>query len=152
MEHSSGEEDELVEDYIDVVDDTVTENVDQGTGVLASQILHFDPSEGSMPPVGNELMAADVVGKNDEPYVGMEFESDAAARALYNAYALHFGFGIRVARSRSERRMGVEVLVMKRFVCLKEGHHKKKPVEPSNKKQRKRLYTGWMPSNDGGCA
>jgi hypothetical protein len=140
MEHSSGEEDELVEDYIDVEDDTGTENVDQGTGVLASQIHHFDPSEGSMPPVGTgRLMAAGVVGKNEEPYVGMEFESDASARALYNAYALRFGFGIRVARSRSERRKGVEVLVMKRFVCLKEGHHRKKPVEPSNKKQRKRL-------------
>uniref|UniRef100_A0A804R6N1 Protein FAR1-RELATED SEQUENCE n=1 Tax=Zea mays TaxID=4577 RepID=A0A804R6N1_MAIZE len=109
---------------------------------MASQIHGDDPSVGSMPPViGNELlMAADVLAKNDEPRMGMEFDSDAAARAFYNAYALCFGFGIRVARSRSERRKGVEVLVMKRFVCLKEGHHrKKKPVEPSNKKKRKRL-------------
>ncbi|KAG0465362.1 hypothetical protein HPP92_019526 [Vanilla planifolia] len=69
----------------------------------------------------------------------MEFESDGAARFFYNAYALRLGFGIRVARSRSERRKGVEVLVMKRFVCLKEGHHKKKVTELSNKKKRKRL-------------
>uniref|UniRef100_A0ACD6AE93 Uncharacterized protein n=1 Tax=Avena sativa TaxID=4498 RepID=A0ACD6AE93_AVESA len=70
----------------------------------------------------------------------MEFDSDAAARAFYSAYALRLGFGIRVARSRRERRKGVEVLVMKRFVCLKEGHHKKKDVESSgDKKKRKRL-------------
>ncbi|WVZ79528.1 hypothetical protein U9M48_027098 [Paspalum notatum var. saurae] len=129
MEYSSSDDEELVEDFIDAEDDTGTD------------IHGIDPPEGSMQPVvGNELlMAADVVGKNDEPCIGMEFESDAAARAFYNAYALHFGFGIRVARSRSERRKGVEVLVMKRFVCLKEGHHKKKPAEPSNKKKRKRL-------------
>ncbi|KAG6466019.1 hypothetical protein ZIOFF_076169 [Zingiber officinale] len=35
---------------------------------------------------------------------------------------------------------GVEVLIMKRFVCLKEGHHKKKKVaENSTRKKRKRL-------------
>ncbi|XP_039843945.1 protein FAR1-RELATED SEQUENCE 5-like [Panicum virgatum] len=140
MEYSSSEDEELVEDFIDVEDDMGTENIDQGTAVVASQIHGIDPSDGTMPTTGNELlMAADVVGKNDEPCMGMEFESDAAARAFYNAYALRFGFGIRVARSRSERRKGVEVLIMKRFVCLKEGHHKKKPVEPSNKKKRKRL-------------
>ncbi|CAL5039221.1 unnamed protein product [Urochloa decumbens] len=140
MEYSSSEDEELVEDFIDVEDDTGTENIDQGTGAMASQINGVNPSDGSVPPTGNELlMAADVIGKNDEPHMGMEFESDTAARAFYNAYALRFGFGIRVARSRSERRKGVEVLVMKRFVCLKEGHNKKKPVEPSNKKKRKRL-------------
>ncbi|AQL04276.1 FAR1-domain family sequence [Zea mays] len=138
----TSEDEGLVGDFIDAEDNTFTKNIDQGTGVMASQIHGDDPSVGSMPPViGNELlMAADVLAKNDEPRMGMEFDSDAAARAFYNAYALCFGFGIRVARSRSERRKGVEVLVMKRFVCLKEGHHrKKKPVEPSNKKKRKRL-------------
>lgn len=140
MEYSSSEDDELVEDFMDVQDDTGTDNIDQGTGVMTSQIPCIDPSEGSMPSVGNELLvAADGLGKNGEPRMGMEFESDAAARAFYNAYALRLGFGIRVARSRSERRKGVEVLVMKRFVCMKEGHHKKKAVEPSNKKKRKRL-------------
>uniref|UniRef100_A0A0A8ZB66 Protein FAR1-RELATED SEQUENCE n=1 Tax=Arundo donax TaxID=35708 RepID=A0A0A8ZB66_ARUDO len=98
MEYSSSEDDELVEDFIDVEDDTGTENVDQGTGVMSSQVHGIDPSEGSMRPVAdNLLMAADVVGRNDEPHMGMEFESDAAARAFYNAYALRFGFGIRVA-------------------------------------------------------
>ncbi|KAL6839433.1 hypothetical protein ACP4OV_030703 [Aristida adscensionis] len=140
MEYPSSEDNELVEDFIDVEDDTGTEDIDRRTSVMASQVHSTDPPEGSMPNVGNELlMAADLVGKNDEPHMGMEFESDTAAREFYNAYAVRFGFGIRVARSRSERRKGVEVLVMKRFVCLKEGHHRKKPAEPGNKKKRKRL-------------
>ncbi|KAL5224502.1 hypothetical protein ABZP36_011141 [Zizania latifolia] len=140
MEYSSSEDDELVDGYMDVEDDTGTSNIDQGTGVMPSHIQSIEPSEGSMSSVGNVLlMAADGLGRNDEPCVGMEFESDGAARAFYNAYALRLGFGIRVARSRSERRKGVEVLVMKRFVCLKEGHHKKKDAESTNKKKRKRL-------------
>lgn len=140
MEFSSSEDDELVEDFIDVEDDTGTTDVDQGTAVLSSQIQCIDHSDGSMLADGNELfVAADELVKNGEPRLGMEFESDAAARAFYNAYALRLGFGIRVARSRSERRKGIEVLVMKRFVCMKEGHHKKKDVESSDKKKRKRF-------------
>nr|BAK07637.1 predicted protein [Hordeum vulgare subsp. vulgare] len=141
MEFSSSEDRELVEDFIDVEDDTGTADVDQPPGVMTSHVHCIDPSEGSMSTAGNELLpVADELGKNAEPYLGMEFASDAAARAFYNEYALGLGFGIRVARSRSERRKGTEVLVMKRFVCMKEGHHKKKKdVDSSNKKKRKRL-------------
>ncbi|XP_006656204.1 protein FAR1-RELATED SEQUENCE 5-like [Oryza brachyantha] len=140
MEYSSSEGDELVESYMDVEDDTGTSNIDQGTGMMPSEIHGIGPSEGSMLSVDNgQLMAADGLGNNDEPCLGMEFESDGAAREFYNAYALCLGFGIRVARSRSERRKGIEVLIMKRFVCLKEGHHKKKDAESNDKKKRKRL-------------
>ncbi|KAI4971785.1 hypothetical protein ZWY2020_002699 [Hordeum vulgare] len=141
MEFSSSEDRELVEDFIDVEDDTCTADVDQPPGVMTSHVHCIDPSEGSMSTAGNELLlVADELGKNAEPYLGMEFASDAAARAFYNEYALVLGFGIRVARSRSERRKGTEVLVMKRFVCMKEGHHKKKKdVDSSDKKKRKRL-------------
>ena len=73
MEYSSSEDEELVEDFIDVEDDMGTENIDQGTAVVASQIHGIDPSDGTMPTTGNELlMAADVVGKNDEPRMGIE--------------------------------------------------------------------------------
>lgn len=137
MEYTSSEDDELVEGYMDVEDDTGTSNTDQGTSLMPSEMRSIRPRPSS---VGNgRLMAADGLGTNDDPCLGMEFESDGAARAFYNAYALRLGFGIRVARSRSERRKGVELLIMKRFVCLKEGHHKKKDAEPSDKKKRKRL-------------
>jgi hypothetical protein len=138
MEFSSSEEDGLVEDFIDVEDDTGTADADQA--VMTSQTNCIDHSDGSMLAAGDELLVvADELVKNGEPCLGMEFESDAAARAFYSAYALRLGFGIRVARSRTERRKGIEVLVTKRFVCMKEGHHKKKDVESSDKKRRKRL-------------
>jgi hypothetical protein len=138
MEFSSSEEDGLVEEFIDVEDDTGTADVDQAA--MTSQTNCIDHSDGSMLTAGDELLvAADELVKNGEPCLGMEFESDAAARAFYSAYALRLGFGIRVARSRTERRKGIEVLVTKRFVCMKEGHHKKKDVESSDKKRRKRL-------------
>ncbi|XP_047083871.1 protein FAR1-RELATED SEQUENCE 5-like [Lolium rigidum] len=138
MEFSSSEEDGLVEDFIDVEDDTGTADADQA--VVTSQTNCIDHSDGSMLTPGDELLvAADELVKNGEPCLGMEFESDAAARAFYSAYALRLGFGIRVARSRTERRKGIEVLVTKRFVCMKEGHHKKNDVESSDKKRRKRL-------------
>jgi len=50
MEYSSSEDEELVEDFIDVEDDMGTENIDQGTAVVASQIHAIHPSDGTMPP------------------------------------------------------------------------------------------------------
>ncbi|XP_072958823.1 protein FAR1-RELATED SEQUENCE 5-like [Typha angustifolia] len=139
MEYSSSEDDELIEDFVDLEDANDTPDVDQSTSSV-----HFVNHDGNsmaavQNSVGDELVTIDGDVKNQEPYLGMEFESESAARLFYNSYALRLGFGIRVARSRSERRKGVEVLVMKRFVCLKEGHHKKKVTELSTKKKRKRL-------------
>ncbi|RRT64886.1 hypothetical protein BHM03_00015470 [Ensete ventricosum] len=139
MEHSSSEDDELVEDYLDFEDDIKASDVnhqdEEATASVASSNMVLVEQA-----IGNELLAADDGdAKNQVPCLGMEFESDTVARAFYNAYALRLGFGIRVARSRSERRKGVEVMVMKRFVCLKEGHHKKKVTENGTKKKRKRL-------------
>uniref|UniRef100_A0A6V7QR21 Protein FAR1-RELATED SEQUENCE n=1 Tax=Ananas comosus var. bracteatus TaxID=296719 RepID=A0A6V7QR21_ANACO len=112
-------------------------DADQAGGGAASSQGHFvDRDAGGTDVIATDV---DVDVKNQDPYLRMEFESDAAARAFYNAYASRLGFGIRVARSRSERRKGVEVLVMKRFVCLKEGHHKKKATDLSARKKRKRL-------------
>ncbi|URE07417.1 FAR1 DNA-binding domain, partial [Musa troglodytarum] len=139
MEHSSSEDDELVEDYLDFEDDIKAsdvnhQNEEATASVAGSNMVLVEQA------IGNELLAADDGdAKNQVPCLGMEFESDTVARAFYNAYALRLGFGIRVARSRSERRKGVEVMVMKRFVCLKEGHHKKKVTENGAKKKRKRL-------------
>ncbi|CAD5172099.1 protein FAR1-RELATED SEQUENCE 5-like [Musa acuminata AAA Group] len=139
MEHSSSEDDELVEDYLDFEDDIKASDVNHqheeaATSVASSNMALVEQA------IENELLAADDGdAKNQVPCLGMEFESDTVARAFYNAYALRLGFGIRVARSRSERRKGVEVMVMKRFVCLKEGHHKKKVTENGTKKKRKRL-------------
>ncbi|XP_078177593.1 protein FAR1-RELATED SEQUENCE 5-like isoform X2 [Carex rostrata] len=113
-------------------------SIDDLTGLEAEQSSNFATRISN----SNDPISSEIDGKSQyqQPYLGMEFDSDSAARAFYNAYAQKLGFGIRVARSRTERRKGVEVLVMKRFVCLKEGHHKKKTTpELTAKKKRKRL-------------
>ncbi|GAB2302511.1 Protein FAR1-RELATED SEQUENCE 5 [Dionaea muscipula] len=54
-----------------------------------------------------------------EPYEGMEFESEEAAKAFYNSYARRVGFSTRVSSSRRSRRDGA--IIKRSFVCAKEG-------------------------------
>jgi hypothetical protein len=56
----------------------------------------------------------------DEPYVGQEFESEAAAHAFYNAYAAEVGFIIRVSKLSRSRRDGTAI--GRALVCNKEGY------------------------------
>lgn len=55
----------------------------------------------------------------DEPYVGQEFESEAAAHAFYNAYATRVGFIIRVSKLSRSRKDGSAI--GRALVCNKEG-------------------------------
>ncbi|XP_076945551.1 uncharacterized protein LOC143616675 [Bidens hawaiensis] len=55
----------------------------------------------------------------DEPYIGQEFESEAAAHAFYNAYATRVGFVIRVSKLSRSRRDGT--VIGRGLVCNKEG-------------------------------
>ncbi|KAF5745829.1 protein FAR1-RELATED SEQUENCE 5 [Tripterygium wilfordii] len=54
-----------------------------------------------------------------EPYEGMEFASEEAAKAFYNSYARRVGFSTRVSSSRRSRRDGA--IIQRQFVCAKEG-------------------------------
>ncbi|CAH9132543.1 unnamed protein product [Cuscuta epithymum] len=54
-----------------------------------------------------------------EPYEGMEFESEEAAKAFYNSYARRVGFSTRVSSSRRSRKDGA--IIQRSFVCSKEG-------------------------------
>ncbi|KAL2934158.1 Protein FAR1-RELATED SEQUENCE 5 [Bienertia sinuspersici] len=54
-----------------------------------------------------------------EPYEGMEFESEEAAKAFYNSYARRIGFSTRVSSSRRSRKDGA--IIQRSFVCAKEG-------------------------------
>lgn len=69
-------------------------------------ILDGVPSAGTVPA--------------DEPYVGQEFESEAAAHAFYNAYATRVGFIIRVSKLSRSRRDGSAI--GRALVCNKEGY------------------------------
>ncbi|XP_044467104.1 protein FAR1-RELATED SEQUENCE 6-like isoform X1 [Mangifera indica] len=57
---------------------------------------------------------------SDEPYVGQEFESEAAAHAFYNTYATRVGFIIRVSKLSRSRRDGSAI--GRALVCNKEGY------------------------------
>ncbi|KAJ4963306.1 hypothetical protein NE237_023245 [Protea cynaroides] len=66
---------------------------------------------------GRELVASE--GDQNEPRVGMEFESETAVHAFYSAYADRVGFVIRwsrLGRSRRDR-----AVIAREFVCNKEG-------------------------------
>jgi len=56
----------------------------------------------------------------EEPYVGQEFESEAAAHAFYNAYAAEVGFIIRVSKLSRSRKDGTAI--GRALVCNKEGY------------------------------
>lgn len=74
--------------------------------------------------------------ENAEPFVGMEFESEEAAKLFYMAYASRVGFSVRISKSRRSR--NDESIIMRRFVCSKEGFHMKKENYDDSKKKRKR--------------
>ncbi|KAK2978612.1 hypothetical protein RJ640_003051 [Escallonia rubra] len=63
---------------------------------------------------------------NLEPYEGMEFDSEEAAKAFYNSYARRVGFSTRVSMSRRSRRDGA--IIQRSFVCAKEGFRVEKEM------------------------
>ncbi|CAA6672087.1 unnamed protein product [Spirodela intermedia] len=74
-----------------------------------------------------------------EPAVGMEFDTDEAAKEFYVAYAARVGFGVRMNKSRRSRRD--DTVIMRRFVCTREGFHSKRVIYDDGKKKRKRGTT-----------
>ncbi|GMY11043.1 protein FAR1-RELATED SEQUENCE 5-like [Fagus crenata] len=78
---------------------------------------------------------------NLEPYEGMEFESEEAAKAFYNSYARRVGFSTRVSMSRRSRRDGA--IIQRSFVCAKEGFRvdKDKPGRVDGRVKRPRAET-----------
>ncbi|KAK8548310.1 hypothetical protein V6N13_054887 [Hibiscus sabdariffa] len=86
-----------------------------------------NPVEGIFQPVLNDKLDRTSPERGDfleivpadEPYVGQEFESEAAAHAFYNAYATRVGFIIRVSKLSRSRRDGSPI--GRALVCNKEG-------------------------------
>ncbi|XP_004290121.1 PREDICTED: protein FAR1-RELATED SEQUENCE 7 [Fragaria vesca subsp. vesca] len=83
----------------------------------------------------NGQEAAAFEGSSDmEPYVGMEFETEEAAKVFYDAYATHMGFIMRVDAFRRSLRDGK--VVWRRLVCNKEGFRKTRPKRSESRKPR----------------
>lgn len=79
--------------------------------------INFDSSGRDILPTVGPAMS---VVAADEPYVGQEFESEAAAHAFYNVYATRVGFVIRVSKLSRSRRDGSAI--GRALVCNKEGY------------------------------
>lgn len=104
------------------------------------------PMTLALDALGDELNASIpapliLIDRNDigEPAIGMEFDSDEAAKEYYIAYANHVGFGVRMNKSRRSRKD--DTVIMRRFVCTREGFHSKRVIYDDGKKKRKRGTT-----------
>ncbi|XP_011009606.1 PREDICTED: protein FAR1-RELATED SEQUENCE 2 [Populus euphratica] len=82
---------------------------------------------------GKELAISEA-SSDMEPCVGMEFDSEEAAKVFYDAYATHVGFIMRVDAFRRSMRDGK--VVWRRLVCNKEGFRKLRPRRSENRKPR----------------
>lgn len=82
---------------------------------------------------GKELLTTER-SSDIEPYVGMEFESEEAAKVFYDTYATRLGFIMRVDAFRRSMRDGK--VVWRRLVCNKEGFRKLRPKRSENRKPR----------------
>ncbi|XP_018489049.2 protein FAR1-RELATED SEQUENCE 7 isoform X1 [Raphanus sativus] len=70
-----------------------------------------------------------------EPFIGMDFESEEAAKSFYDSYATRTGFVMRVdAFRRSTRDDGT--VVWRRLVCNKEGFRRSRPRRDESRKPR----------------
>lgn len=69
-----------------------------------------------------------------EPFIGMEFESEEAAKSFYDNYAAGMGFVMRVDAFRRSMRDGT--VVWRRLVCNKEGFRRMRPRRSESRKPR----------------
>ncbi|KAG6477257.1 hypothetical protein ZIOFF_066510 [Zingiber officinale] len=124
METTSSEDDESLKDNnVDLNDDNI------------EQHMSFDVSS-QLTDADNLFSSHQHNSENIEPFVGMEFESEESAKLFYMAYASRVGFSVRISKSRRSR--NDESIIMRRFVCSKEGFHLKKGKFDDGKKKRKR--------------
>ncbi|RZC50853.1 hypothetical protein C5167_019284 [Papaver somniferum] len=88
--------------------------IENSVGTLGSE-------DGEMVGIsdGGDITVNELNGNNDEPHIGMEFESEEAAKIYYATYATRVGFITRVGNChRSGRDNSV---ISRRFLCNKEG-------------------------------
>ncbi|PKA56785.1 Protein FAR1-like sequence 5 [Apostasia shenzhenica] len=124
MESTSTEDEgSLRENDVDLNNENMEQQMTMEVG------SHFADSE-------NLLTSHEETLENVEPFIGMEFESEEAAKLFYMAYASRVGFSVRISKSRRSR--NDESIIMRRFVCSKEGFHLKKGNYDDGKKKRKR--------------
>ncbi|KAK4587845.1 hypothetical protein RGQ29_019019 [Quercus rubra] len=89
--------------------------------------------EGSNRSTSNVFLTHNGEEPNLEPYEGMEFDSEQAARIFYNSYARRIGFSTRVSVYQRSRRDGS--IICRQIVCSREGF-RREGGENRSKRQR----------------
>lgn len=95
------------------------DELDIDNHIIGEEMVDGTPTPGFS---GFNVTGAIYIPEGDpdlEPYEGMEFESEEAAKAFYNSYARRVGFSTRVSSSRRSRKDGA--IIQRSFVCAKEG-------------------------------
>ncbi|CAI9110856.1 OLC1v1010946C1 [Oldenlandia corymbosa var. corymbosa] len=117
---------EVVASSIDLEGRTDDENAIAGSSSVDGSFQQCGNVKSDMELSRREIAAleedAQAVNSSDsldEPYVGQEFESEAAAHLFYNTYATRVGFVIRVSKLSRSRRDGSAI--GRALVCNKEG-------------------------------
>ncbi|XVF41453.1 hypothetical protein PTKIN_Ptkin01aG0281200 [Pterospermum kingtungense] len=101
------------------------------SGLDVSQVEESD----KMTQISSQVQLTVVEG--DEPYVGQEFENEAAAHAFYSAYGMRMGF---ITRMNYHNRSKIDGSIVSRaLVCNKEGY--RKPYRRDVKNVRSRAPT-----------
>lgn len=136
----------------DTVDDIQHQSIDVGVDEVEEEeggdgevegnhfLLNFYDPQSSHNSISGQVYIPQG-DTNLEPYEGMEFESEEAAKAFYNSYARRVGFSTRVSMSRRSRRDGA--IIQRSFVCAKEGFRidKDKPARSDVRVKRPRAET-----------
>lgn len=134
-EEESGEDGEdglLHEEEVQRYVELKVEEVDQPTGSpLAFPNVGWEGG-GEGPAAG----AGFGVEQQHEPHLGMEFDSLESASSFYFNYAQSLGFRVRASRFRTSRRD--ESIIMRRFVCYKEGFYLKREKKMADTKERRK--------------
>ncbi|XP_037437731.1 protein FAR1-RELATED SEQUENCE 5-like [Triticum dicoccoides] len=142
MEAARSEGDELIADYVDCLMslDSNARSVQNDNLILEGPVIEAGVA-ASVGGITEKDAMKDFVPPEDpkEPLLGMTFESDEAAKTFYNEYARHPGFPFRVGRSRRSKG-AEEVVIMRRFVCSREGMYRKKnPSSDEATEKRERM-------------
>ncbi|KDP43850.1 hypothetical protein JCGZ_20860 [Jatropha curcas] len=82
------------------------------------------------------------VDMNQEPYVGMIFESDKAAKTFYDEYARRIGFLTRIISSRKSEHDGS--IISRHLACNKEGFLKSQKTAQVRIRKRESKREGCM--------
>ncbi|KAG6490955.1 hypothetical protein ZIOFF_052287 [Zingiber officinale] len=103
----------------------------------AAELLSVPPEvSGEGRELEVDVSAQVASGGPDEPALGVEFDSPEDARAFYSTYAERIGFRIRNSKSFTSR--VDDTVIMRRFVCSKQGRPSKKDPFDLTKKRRNR--------------